>query len=107
MSESHQPVVNMVCCTRCGLCVEACPCHAVQLTENELVFSCSEQCHRGETEGQDCGGWCLCEEACPNGAIDCTFDIVLDASCMLPEDPAVQPNDPAEEPGPPPGESAS
>ena len=87
MSRSAQPAINMVCCTRCGLCVEACPCHAVQLTEQGLVFTCAEHCQRrDDANTEDCGGWCLCEEACPSGAIDCAFDIVLDESCVLAED---------------------
>ena len=93
MNKSSQPVVNMVCCTRCGRCVEACPCHAVQLTDEGLVFSCADKCRRDEIGEQDCGGWCLCEEACPTGAIDCAFDIVLDESCILPtEDPVAETN---------------
>jgi formate hydrogenlyase subunit 6/NADH:ubiquinone oxidoreductase subunit I len=101
MSESSRPVVDMVCCTRCGLCVEACPCHAVQLTEDGLVFNCSNRCPRGEASEKDCGGWCLCEEACPSGAIHCSFDIVLDESCTMPEEkPIISPSSP-------PGESFS
>ena len=35
----------------------------------------------------------MCEEACPTGAIDCAFDIVLDESCILPtEDPVAETN---------------
>lgn len=86
MVKSSQPVVNMVCCTRCGLCVEACPCHAIQLTDQGHVFTCSDSCRHDDISVEDCGGWCLCEQACPSGAIDCVFDIVLDERCVMPQD---------------------
>jgi formate hydrogenlyase subunit 6/NADH:ubiquinone oxidoreductase subunit I len=99
MSKSSKPVVDMLCCTRCGLCVETCPCHAIELTEEGIVFNCADNCHRREAGEQDCGGWCLCEEVCPTGAIDCTFDIVLDEACIMPkEDPAAEPGSPLGEP---------
>jgi ferredoxin len=78
------PVVDMSRCTRCGLCVEACRCHAIEMTEQGPVFHCEELCvpggecpvsdgacpHNGEC-------WCACQEACPEHAIDCPFEIVF------------------------------
>jgi formate hydrogenlyase subunit 6/NADH:ubiquinone oxidoreductase subunit I len=73
------PQVDETRCTLCGLCVEACPCHAVKLGERGPVFTCPEACPRtpGCAEALDCCS--LCEEVCPTGAISCAFEIVLEA----------------------------
>jgi len=73
------PQVDEARCTLCGLCVEACPCHAVKLGERGPVFACPETCLLllTSTEAFDCR--CLCEEVCPTGAIACAFEIVLGA----------------------------
>lgn len=68
------PQVDENLCTLCGLCVEACPCGAVKLEGQRLVFNCEAACRRDSAEG--CGCWCLCEEVCPTGAISCAFEIV-------------------------------
>jgi len=70
------PEVDESRCTLCGLCVEACACHAVELGERGPVFIAPERCLRqGEcTEDTDCA--CLCEEVCPTGAITCSFEVV-------------------------------
>jgi len=72
------PRVDLELCTRCGLCVDACQCHAIEMTENGPVFHCGELCFLdGECpHGGDC--WCVCQEVCPVGAIDCPFEIVFD-----------------------------
>ena len=72
------PQVNQELCTRCGLCVEACPCHAVEMTDEGPVFHCGEVCALGQEcpHGGDC--WCACQEACPEGAIECPFEIVFE-----------------------------
>jgi formate hydrogenlyase subunit 6/NADH:ubiquinone oxidoreductase subunit I len=72
------PRVDETRCTRCGLCVEACPCHAIELGEQGLVFTCPESCpcHCTGTEAPGCS--CLCEEVCPTGALSCAFEIVLE-----------------------------
>ena len=64
-------------CTLCGLCVEACGCHAVELRDDGPVFTCLEAGSRAEAEARDCD--CLCEEVCPTGAISWPFEIVLEA----------------------------
>jgi ferredoxin len=72
------PRVDMALCTRCGLCVEACRCHAIEMTDNGPAFHCGDLC-AVESEcphGGDC--WCVCQEVCPEGAIDCPFEIVFD-----------------------------
>ena len=73
------PHVNQELCTRCGKCVGACPCHAIEMTDEGPVFHCGETCALGHDcphDGGDC--WCLCQEACPEGAIDCPFEIVFE-----------------------------
>jgi MinD superfamily P-loop ATPase len=68
------PQLDKTLCNLCGLCVEACPCHAVKLGERGPIFDCPEVCPA--TEGPE--GCCLCEEVCPTGAITCAFEIVLE-----------------------------
>ena len=69
------PQVNEGLCSRCGLCIEACPCGSAELQEEGVLFSCPEVCTT--TVGDSCNCSCLCEEVCPTGAISCAFDIVL------------------------------
>jgi Fe-S-cluster-containing hydrogenase component 2 len=70
-----RPQLNEQLCNRCGLCLAACPCGAVELQEETVVFACPEVCATEATETCDCGG--LCEEVCPTGAISVAFEIVL------------------------------
>jgi len=73
------PQVDESRCTLCGLCVEACPCHVIELGEQGPVFACPESCpcHCTGREAPDCS--CLCEEVCPTGAITCAFEIAFEA----------------------------
>lgn len=73
------PQVDQARCTLCGLCVEACPCHAIELGERGPVFSCPEVCPSIGACAQGSDSYCLCEEVCPAGAITCAFEIVLGA----------------------------
>jgi formate hydrogenlyase subunit 6/NADH:ubiquinone oxidoreductase subunit I len=72
------PQVDETRCTLCGLCVEACPCQAVKLAEQGLVFTCPESCPHTLTCAEPLGCSCLCEEVCPTGAIACPFEIVFE-----------------------------
>ena len=75
---SSLPRVDRSKCTLCGLCVESCPCHAIELTELGLVFHCQDTCCSGVSCSPEGGCWCLCEEVCPEGAINCPFEIVFE-----------------------------
>jgi len=73
------PQVDEARCTLCGLCVEACPCQAIELGEKGPVFACPESCPHTAPCDEALGCSCLCEEVCPTGAITCAFEIVLEA----------------------------
>jgi len=72
------PQVDETLCTLCGLCAEACRCHAVKLGDQGPLFACPEASLGPDAcpEASDCD--CLCEEACPTGAISWAFEIVLE-----------------------------
>jgi ferredoxin len=78
-SSPPMPRVDQALCTRCGACVDACPCHAIEMTDEGPVFHCGEACALGHDcshHGGDC--WCVCQEACPEDAIECPFEIVFE-----------------------------
>jgi formate hydrogenlyase subunit 6/NADH:ubiquinone oxidoreductase subunit I len=70
------PRIDLELCNRCGLCVEACTCHTLKLGENGPVLPCADEPYPACLEDQACD--CLCEEVCPTGAIQCSYEIVLD-----------------------------
>ena len=74
-----RPQVDEALCNLCGLCVEACPCHAVELGEKGPVFTCPEACPHSPPCVESASFCGLCEEVCPTGAITCSFEIVLEA----------------------------
>ncbi|HID86835.1 MAG TPA: 4Fe-4S ferredoxin [Anaerolineae bacterium] len=76
MNAWAMPQVDETRCTLCGLCVEACPCHAVTLGERGPIFSCPEECPMLGACPAGASGCSLCEEVCPTGAITCAFEIV-------------------------------
>jgi MinD superfamily P-loop ATPase len=62
------PVVDQERCNGCGLCISVCTCNALVMIENVVTV----------IETVDCG-WCLqCEVVCPNNAIACPFEIVIE-----------------------------
>jgi NAD-dependent dihydropyrimidine dehydrogenase PreA subunit len=73
------PQVDRARCRLCGSCVKACPCQAIELGERGPIFHCAGKCHSEVVcpVGSDC--FCICEEVCPNDAIECPFEIVLEA----------------------------
>ena len=75
------PEIDGERCTRCGVCVEACPAGAVALTVEGPVFVRPEACTY-------CG---LCEEVCPVHAVALAFGIVWET----PAEAAGEPEQPA------------
>lgn len=65
------PIIIERLCIRCGLCVQVCRHGVLELGERTLALAHPEDC--------TCEG--LCEDVCPEGAIDCEFQIVLDENC--------------------------
>jgi len=72
------PQVDETRCTLCDLCVEVCPCDAVELGEQGPIFSCPTICPIPDTCIASANGCRLCAEVCPTGAITCAFEIVLE-----------------------------
>lgn len=66
MSEWFLPTINRQRCTGCGLCVQRCPTHAVEMQHGVPVIVRPAACSY-------CG---LCEEYCPVGAISLAYEIV-------------------------------
>ena len=77
------PQVKTEICSSCGMCIEVCPCHSVDLAKGTPVFSCPDECTPSTSEDAGCG--CVCEDACPEGAISCSFEVVL-APAKSPKD---------------------
>ena len=65
MMEMVLPIINEKKCILCGLCVDACPEHALALVNGSLVFA----------NPQNCVYCATCEETCPENAVCCEFDI--------------------------------
>ena len=78
----NRPHVDKARCTLCGICVEACPCHAISLStragEQVLVFNCPTDCDHHCRHARYGDFACLGEELCPYKAISWEFDIVFE-----------------------------
>jgi MinD superfamily P-loop ATPase len=62
------PIIDEAKCDHCGLCVSICTCGALVMEDNVVKIVRVDDC-----------GWCtMCELVCPNGAISCPFEIVLE-----------------------------
>jgi formate hydrogenlyase subunit 6/NADH:ubiquinone oxidoreductase subunit I len=64
------PIIDSSKCISCGLCVEKCPGHAVEMTSTGPAFSRPVACTY-------CG---LCEDLCPAGAISLEYEILFPAA---------------------------
>ena len=61
------PVIDPSLCDGCGVCVDACHAHAVELVNGKAVVVRTDSCD-----------YCTdCESLCPKGAIRCPLEIVL------------------------------
>ena len=68
----EMPVIDRQKCQGCGLCVSVCACGILVLRENKATLEKKEECH-------GCTNWCtVCESVCPNQAISCSFEIVIE-----------------------------
>jgi NAD-dependent dihydropyrimidine dehydrogenase PreA subunit len=66
------PIIDASKCEGCGLCVSVCKCGVLVLIENKATISQREECH-------GCIKWCtLCESVCPNEAISCPLEIIIE-----------------------------
>ena len=64
----EMPVLDQEKCNGCGLCVSVCYCNALIFVDNVVTVVETAEC-----------GWCTeCEAVCPNGAIACPFEIVIE-----------------------------
>jgi NAD-dependent dihydropyrimidine dehydrogenase PreA subunit len=61
------PTVDLHRCTGCGLCVELCPTHAVELLAGKAVI----------VRPDDCTFCDICESYCPEEAIERPFTIIF------------------------------
>ncbi len=77
------PVVDQELCNSCGLCVDACSCQAIEMTEKGPVFHCTDECVKSAACVEECS--LVCEDVCPTGAISCGFEIVIEDDGVLPE----------------------
>jgi MinD superfamily P-loop ATPase len=66
------PQIDTEKCDGCGLCVGVCRCHVISLVDGKATIIPKNGCSR-------CHQWCtLCEDICPNKAISCAFDVVIE-----------------------------
>ncbi len=64
----EMPVVDVEKCTGCGTCVAACHCNAIVIVEGKATIIETKLC-----------GWCtVCEAVCPEGALHCAYEIVIE-----------------------------
>ena len=67
---AEKPIIDRDRCDGCGLCVSVCGCGALVMVENVVTIVEVENCQ-----------WCaMCELVCPNEAISCPFEIVIEGS---------------------------
>ena len=68
----NMPQVDPKKCDGCGLCVGACGCRIISVVKSKAVITPHNGC-------SGCHNWCtLCEDICPQKAIYCAFDVVIE-----------------------------
>jgi MinD superfamily P-loop ATPase len=68
MKMLDKPRIDEAKCQGCGLCVSVCFCNSLVIKDNVVKAINTDSC-----------AWCaLCELVCPNGAITCPFDIIVE-----------------------------
>jgi len=65
------PIIDVNKCQGCGLCVSVCPRGGLIIIDRIVNFVETVECDYGAT----------CESVCPNSAIRCPFEIVLERNC--------------------------
>ena len=66
------PIIDADKCNGCGLCISVCRCGILVLNGNIVTIDRRKECHI-------CTRWCaMCETVCPNDAIRCPFEIVIE-----------------------------
>ena len=70
MTDWPLPAIDEQACTRCGLCVQYCPTHAVEMNASLPVI----------VRPQDCVYCGNCEEMCPAGAISLVYEFVVSSA---------------------------
>jgi len=66
------PQVDAGKCDGCGLCICVCGCRIISLVNGKATVTPKNHC-------TGCHQWCtLCEDICPNKAIYCSFDVVIE-----------------------------
>ena len=69
---ADMPIIDRDKCNGCGLCIGVCKCGILVLNENKAHIVRREEC-------RICTRWCaMCEAVCPNDAIRCPFEIVIE-----------------------------
>jgi NAD-dependent dihydropyrimidine dehydrogenase PreA subunit len=68
LDERVLPTIDLDICTGCGLCIDRCPTHAVEM---------GAKGRPSIVRPEDCAYCGLCEEMCPEGAIALSYEIVV------------------------------
>ena len=71
------PLIDQDKCRGCGLCVDICGCHNIEIVKQKAVIVAKNSC-------KGCQRWCtLCEDICPNKAVYCAFEVVIENTKKL------------------------
>lgn len=66
------PLIDAEKCDGCGLCIGVCGCRIISLVNDKAIIIPKEHC-------SGCRQWCtLCEDICPNKAISCAIEVVIE-----------------------------